>query len=125
MKSIQFFALFLLFFSCESISTKGVLNNTINASVIDKKIDTFNHYTHVFYFSDNTSGAIDVYMRHDQTLFNYVKIGDSISKNKGEYSLFVYKSDGIVKEFKYMDRNGNIYNNITYDSPQQIKIKQN
>ena len=41
----------------------------------------------------------------DTTLSSYVQIGDSISKSRGEYSLFVYKKNGTAKKFKCVNDN--------------------
>ena len=107
---ISFLVLFIML-SCRNIDSKWVKNDEVNAVVVGKKIDTDNHYTHVFYLSDGTNGSFDIYMRNDTTLYDFVNIGDSLSANKGEYSLFVHKKDGSVREFKYMDRNGKVYKN--------------
>lgn len=97
--------------SCTRYNNRVILDLEVNGVVKEKYIDKMNHYENTVKFYKSGELGLFEWEKANHLLFKNIQIGDSISKNHGEFSLFVYKKDGSVKEYKYRDRNGKVYNN--------------
>jgi hypothetical protein len=111
MKKIIVFVFIIHLFSCNTWNKYAILDISKNGVVASKYIDEFHHNEEILVFRDNTELGIFSWSKKDTSLFHFINVGDSIVKRKGEFSLFVFKPNGKVKEFKYMDGKGKVYDN--------------
>ena len=111
MKKILFAIIIVTLYSCNRYYNNKILNIDIKGVIKEKYIDKIRHYEDMVILFRGDKVDLYYWEQADNILYDYIQIGDSIVKRKGEYSLFVYKKNGKVKEFKYMDSNGKVYNN--------------
>ena len=84
---------------CESM-VKGIKNETVTGKVIDKFIDKENHALMTIIYldaQDNTEKKL-IYANDRSGLINFLEIGDSISKNKGDYKFRVFRN---IKKYDF------------------------
>lgn len=111
MKKYLILILSIFIFSCSEYNS-NVTKNQENFGIVESKfINKIQQYSESVRFESGEKINISYWNSVDTTLYSYIEKGDSIVKRKGEYSLFVYKQNGKVKEFKYMDGNGKVYDN--------------
>jgi hypothetical protein len=112
MKIIRYLILiFLVLQSCTGYNTKRINSFEVNGIIDSTFIDRNDHLVLKVELKDNYVFQLDSWKRLNSNIDYYIEKGDSIVKRKGEYSLFVYKPNGKVKEFKYMDGKGKVYSN--------------
>ena len=103
--------LLFFFISCVKYNSSVTKNIEKYGVVQEKFINKIQQYEKSIKLANGEKLGVFNWCNVDTTLYSYVEIGDSIVKRKGEFSLFVYKPTGKVKEFKYMDGKGKVYDN--------------
>lgn len=108
---IYLILIFLGLQSCTGYNTKRINSFEVNGIIDSTFIDSNDHLALKVKLKDDYVFQLDSWKRLNLNIDNFIEKGDSVVKRKGEYSLFVYKPNGKVKEFKYMDGNGKVYDN--------------
>jgi hypothetical protein len=111
MKIFFILILSIVMFSCSEYNSNVTKNQEVYGVVQNKFINKLQQYEMSIKLTNGKKLGLFDWSNTDTTLYSCIEKGDSIVKRKGEYSLFVYKPNGKVKEFKYMDGKGKVYSN--------------
>ena len=91
------------------------INREFYGIIKEKEIKIDDHGARVLYIGNSIESI-------NWNFYELIELGDSISKDKGDNIIKLYKKNGIVLEFDYNEHHKNInpsgYNNyVTPDSP--------